>query len=69
MLKRGVPYLGLCRGSQLLNVAMGGTLYFDIAAETGCMHREREFFIDSLLVRIHFIIQMILVDRPHAMGV
>ena len=35
VLKRGVPYLGLCRGSQLLNVAMGGTLYFDIAAETG----------------------------------
>ncbi|KAJ1480426.1 peptidase C26-domain-containing protein [Baffinella frigidus] len=35
VLKRGVPYLGLCRGSQLLNVAMGGTLYFDIATETG----------------------------------
>lgn len=37
VLKRGVPYLGLCRGSQLLNVAMGGTLYFDIATETGCL--------------------------------
>ena len=31
--------------------------------------REREFFIDNLLVRIHFIIEMILVDRPCAMGV
>ena len=30
---------------------------------------EREFFIDNLLVRIHLIIQMILVDRPCAMGV
>jgi len=28
-----------------------------------------EFFIDNLLVRIHFIIEMILVDRPCAMGV
>ena len=30
---------------------------------------EREFFIDNLLVRIHLIIEMILVDRPCAMAV
>ena len=30
---------------------------------------EREFFIDNLLVRIHFIIKMILIDRPCAIGV
>ena len=30
---------------------------------------EREFFIDNLMVRIHFSIVMILVDRPCAMGV
>ena len=30
---------------------------------------EEEFFIDNLLVRIHFIIEMILVDRLCAMGV
>jgi len=35
VLKHGVPYLGLCRGSQLFNVAMGGTLFFDVTAETG----------------------------------
>ena len=29
---------------------------------------EREFFIDNLLDRIHFIIEMILVDRPCATG-
>ena len=29
--------------------------------------RERDFFIDSLLVRIHLIVEMILVDRPCAM--
>ena len=31
--------------------------------------RESEFFIDNLLVRIHSIIEMILEDRPCAMGV
>jgi len=30
---------------------------------------EREFLIDNLLVRIHLIIEMILVDRPCVMGV
>ena len=30
---------------------------------------EREFVIDNLLVRIHLIIEMILVDRPCVMGV
>jgi len=33
------------------------------------MSREREFFIDNLLVRIHLIIEMSLVDRPCAMGI
>ena len=31
--------------------------------------RERKFFVDDLLVRIHLIIEMTLVDRPCAMGV
>jgi hypothetical protein len=35
----------------------------------GEAQREREFFIDNLLVRIHLIIVMISVDRPCAMGV
>ena len=30
---------------------------------------EREFFMDNILVRIHLIIEMILMDRPCAMGV
>ena len=29
---------------------------------------EREFSVDNLLVRIHFIIDVISVDRPCAMG-
>ena len=31
--------------------------------------RGRDFFIHNLLVRIHVVIEMILVDRPCAMGV
>ena len=34
-----------------------------------CMHTDREFFADNLLVWNHFIIEMILVDRPRAMEV
>jgi len=36
---------------------------------THALQREREFFIDNFLVRIRLIIEMILVDRPYAMGV
>jgi gamma-glutamyl-gamma-aminobutyrate hydrolase PuuD len=34
-LRRQVPILGICRGSQLLNVVCGGTLYGDVQKETG----------------------------------
>eukprot|EP00923_Selenidium_pygospionis_P019455 GHVN01034059.1.p1 GENE.GHVN01034059.1~~GHVN01034059.1.p1 ORF type:complete len:1165 (+),score=226.73 GHVN01034059.1:3662-7156(+) len=29
----GVPFLGICRGSQLLNVVNGGSLWFDVQAQ------------------------------------
>jgi putative glutamine amidotransferase len=28
--RRGVPFMGICRGIQVINVALGGTLYSDI---------------------------------------
>lgn len=41
---RGIPVLAICRGAQLVNVALGGTLYADLArdqaSETKHMHSE-----------------------------
>jgi gamma-glutamyl-gamma-aminobutyrate hydrolase PuuD len=34
-LGRKIPIMGICRGSQLLNVVCGGTLYGDVQKETG----------------------------------
>lgn len=31
--QQGMPFLGICRGAQVINVALGGTLYTDIEAQ------------------------------------
>ncbi|MGH7386091.1 MAG: gamma-glutamyl-gamma-aminobutyrate hydrolase family protein [Candidatus Rokuibacteriota bacterium] len=43
-LERGVPVLAVCRGIQLLNVALGGSLYQDVATEPGTQlpHSQKE---------------------------
>jgi putative glutamine amidotransferase len=40
-LKRKIPILGVCRGQQIFNVALGGTLYVDIPTDikTDVLHR------------------------------
>ena len=44
-------------------------MHFTQTERTASQADEKEFSIDNLLVRIHLIIEMILVDRPCAMGV
>lgn len=41
---RNVPVMGICRGMQLINVAMGGTLYQDLPSEkpSEIVHRKME---------------------------
>jgi putative glutamine amidotransferase len=34
-LQRGMPIFGICRGMQILNVALGGTLYQDVSSQLG----------------------------------
>ena len=42
-LAHGLPILAICRGMQLLNVALGGTLVQDIRSETGSGVRHDDF--------------------------
>ncbi|HEX8603927.1 MAG TPA: gamma-glutamyl-gamma-aminobutyrate hydrolase family protein [Pseudoduganella sp.] len=49
-IKRGIPLLGICRGFQEINVALGGTLHQAVQELPGMMdHRDRED--DSLEVQ------------------
>lgn len=53
---QGKPVLGICRGAQLINVAMGGTLYQDIALQhpDSVSHRN-----DSLYDSHHHTLRML----------
>lgn len=51
-LHRGLPVLGICRGAQLLNVALGGTLHQHLPEVLGRdRHRAGEAVFSSLAVR------------------
>jgi putative glutamine amidotransferase len=35
VMQRSIPFIGICRGIQLINVALGGTLYVDLPSQLG----------------------------------
>ena len=37
-----IPVLGVCRGMQMINVALGGTLHQDVVHHMGILHRQTE---------------------------
>jgi len=55
-LDQGKPVLGICRGCQLLNVALGGTLYQDLATQIprSRTHRDAAKY-DRLHHRVHLL--------------
>jgi putative glutamine amidotransferase len=40
VLERGMPLLGICRGAQLVNVTLGGSLHIDLESEGYPSHRK-----------------------------
>ena len=52
-LSEQIPFVGICRGMQMMNVAHGGTLYGDIPSELGdeVIHRNNGEVMHDILVK------------------
>ncbi|MEU5345388.1 MULTISPECIES: gamma-glutamyl-gamma-aminobutyrate hydrolase family protein [unclassified Streptomyces] len=53
-LKHGVPVLGICRGSQLINVVLGGSLVADLPAGEGESHGLASYYRTDRVHRVSF---------------
>ena len=63
-----IPFIGICRGMQMMNVAHGGTLYGDIPSELGdeVIHRNNGEVMHDILVKCYNLdyTKMIFPQRP-----
>tara|TARA_B100000902_G_scaffold176715_1_gene170380 strand:+ start:241 stop:990 length:750 start_codon:yes stop_codon:yes gene_type:complete len=52
-LQNNIPFIGICRGMQMMNVASGGTLYGDIPTELGdkVVHRNNGEVMHEIVVQ------------------
>ena len=78
---QGKPVLGICRGMQLVNVALGGALYQDLASDLGGTVRhvdpeaydrnahEVDLVADSGLARLYGGAQRVVVNSIHHQGI
>ncbi len=77
----GLPFLGICRGIQLINIALGGTLYTDLADQFGGMKHDyfpdypRDLLAHSVSLADHSLLAKILqigelkVNSMHHQGI
>lgn len=52
-LKAGKPILGICRGHQIMNIALGGTLIQDIPAPVGLFHTHDDTLKEDKTHAVH----------------
>ena len=52
-LSEQIPFVGICRGMQMMNVAHGGTLYGDIPTQLGdsVVHRNRGEVMHEIIIK------------------
>ncbi len=65
-LRLGLPIFGICRGEQLINIAMGGDLYQDLPSNLGLHHRQDDdtcYFHDVIFKRPSLLGSLVPSDR------
>jgi putative glutamine amidotransferase len=78
-IKNKMPIIGVCRGEQILNIALGGSLYIDIPSEfdSTVVHRQHDwrncyhdvFLVDSTLLETISSIEFGKVTSNHHQGI
>ena len=63
--RAGKPILGICRGMQIINVALGGTLIQDLSADVRPFHRGTEDLFHPIRTAEDSLFRRLLGPQPH----